>query len=131
MPQIQEQQQVNITINDLIYAQVKDLGNRMDRLEKGFESTRTELNARMDRLERRQDKLEEKLERTRQELSDTRRELNARLDKQDDKIEKLADKIDRLANKIDASSSHGQIATISSVGVGLSGLSIVLAVIYS
>ena len=117
MPQIQEQQQVNITINDLIYAQVKDLGNRMDRLE------------------RRQDKLEEKLERTRQEL-------NARLDKQDAKIEKLADKIDanqkelneridKLSDKIDKFSGHGQIATISSIGVGVAVAGVAVGVLCS
>ena len=37
---IQEENQVKITVNDLIYAQVQDLGKRMDRLEN-----------RMDRLE--------------------------------------------------------------------------------
>ena len=118
MSQVQEQQQqVSISINDLIYAQVKDLGKRMDRLE------------------HRQDRLEEKLE-------TTRRELNARMDKQDEKIEKLADKIDaldkkvdekidRLASKIDTSSNHGQIATITTIGIGLSGVSITLGVLYA
>ena len=114
MPQAQEQQQqVNISVNDLIFAQLKDLGKRMDRLE------------------HRQDRLEEKVERTRQELSETRRELNARMDKQDEKIEKLADKIDRLANKIDASSNHGQIATITTIGIGLSAVSIAIGVLYT
>ena len=117
MAQVQEQQAVNITINDLIYAQVKDLGNRMDRLEKGLDVTRTELNARMDRIERRQDKLEEKLE-------TTRKELNGRIDK-------LSDKIDDLHKEIKSSSNHGQIATISSVGIGLSAVSITLGVLYA
>lgn len=84
MAQVQEQQQqVNISVNDLIFAQLKDLGKRMDRLE------------------HRQDRLEEKLERNRQELSETRRELNARMDKQDEKIEKLADKIDSFRDRAD------------------------------
>ena len=107
MPQAQEQQQqVNISVNDLIFAQLKDLGKRMDRLE------------------HRQDRLEEKVERTRQELSETRRELNARMDKQDEKIDKLADKIDDLHKEIKASTNHGQIANISTVGIAI-------AVIYS
>ena len=118
MSQAQEQQQqVNISVNDLIFAQVKDLGKRMDRVEKALDVTRNELNARMDRLEHRQDKLEEKLE-------ITRRELNVRMDKQDAKIEKLADKIDRLSDKIDSSSNHGQISNITTIGIAL-------AVIYS
>ena len=125
MSQVQEQQQqVNISINDLIYAQVKDLGKRMDRLEKNLDVTRTELNARMDRLEHRQDKLEEKLE-------TTRKELNARMDKQEEKIEKLADKIDALRNDLRGGLNHGQIATISAIGVGVASASIALGVIYA
>ena len=125
MSQAQEQQQqVNISVNDLIFAQVKDLGKRMDRVERALDITRNELNARMDRLEHRQDKLEEKLE-------ITRRELNARMDKQDAKIEKLADKIDKLSDKIDSSSNHGQIATITTIGIGLSAVSIAIGVLYT
>lgn len=129
MAQIQEQQQqVNISVNDLIFAQIKDLGKRMDRFEKALDVTRNDLNARMDRLEHRQDRLEEKFE-------ITRRELNARMDKQDEKIEKLDHKIDEtrkeLSNKIDdlhkeikSSTGHISIANISTVGIAL-------AVIYS
>ena len=88
----------------------RDLNKRMDRIEN-----------RMDRIENRMDKLETKIETTRQELNDkldeNRRELNQRMD--------------RLENKIDASTSHGQIATISSVGVGLSAVSITLGVLYA
>ena len=96
MAEIQEQapQTVTMTINDLIYAQVKDLGKRMDRLET------------------RQDRLEEKLD-------ITRRELNARMDKQDEKIEKLADKIDALRNDMKSSSNHGNIMTATVVGIAL------------
>ena len=95
MSQVQEQQQhVSISINDLIYAQVKDLGKRIDRLEKNLDVTRTEFNARMDRIER-------------------------RMDKQDEKIEKLADRIDALSNKIDSSSNHGQISNITTIGIAL------------
>ena len=101
MSDVQEQspQVVTMTINDLIYAQVKDLGKRMDRLEKGLDNTRQELNARMDRIEK-------------------------RIDKQDERIEKLADKIDKLSAKIDSSSNHGQISTITTIGIAI-------AVIYS
>ncbi|MBR0260409.1 MAG: hypothetical protein IJQ85_01310 [Selenomonadaceae bacterium] len=102
MAQVQEQQQqVNISVNDLIFAQIKDLGKRMDRLE------------------HRQDKLEEKLDLT-------RRELNNRMDKQDEKIEKLADKIDKLADKIDSSSNHGQISNITTIGIALAVIYAVL-----
>ena len=142
MAQVQEQQAVNITINDLIYAQVKDLGNRMDRLEKGLDVTRTELNARMDRIERRQDKLEEKLETTRKEVTARMDKQDAKIDKLDEKvnetrkelngrIDKLSDKIDDLHKEIKSSSNPGQIATISSVGIGLSAVSITLGVLYA
>ena len=87
-------------------------------------SQEQELGKRMDRLERRQDHLEEKLEITRQEF-------NNRMDKQDAKIDKLSDKIDDLHKEIKSSSNHGQIATISSVGIGLSAVSITLGVLYA
>ena len=123
MSQAQEQQQqVNISVNDLIFAQVKDLGKRMDRVEKALDITRNELNARMDRLEHRQDKLEEKLE-------ITHRELNARMDKQDAKIEKLADKIDRLSDKIDSSSNRRPATNFSPTNIWIVTVSV--AVIYS
>ena len=99
MPETEQKEQsariIPLTVNDMILMQVQELGKRMDRLE------------------RRQDKLEEKLEATRQEL-------NARMDKQDDKIEKLADKIDALGNKIDSAMNHGQIITVSAVGIAIS-----------
>lgn len=95
MAEIQEEKQVvTMTINDLIYAQMKELGNRMDRLE------------------HRQDKLEEKLETVRQEF-------NARMNKQDEKIEKLADKIDALHNEIKSSTGHISIANISTVAIAV------------
>lgn len=92
--QEQAQQIVTMSINDLIYAQIKELGKRMDRLEN------------------RMDKLEEKIERTQQEI-------NTRMDKQDAKIERLADKIDALHNEIKSSTSHISIANISTVGIAL------------
>lgn len=117
----EQQQQVSISIHDLIYAQVKDLGKRMDRLEKNLDVTRNELNARMDRIERRQDKFEEKIDALDKKVED-------KIDRLDKKVE---DKIDRLASKIDSSSNHGQIATISSIGIGLSAVSITLGVLYA
>ncbi len=88
------QQEVKITINDLIYAQVKDLGNRMDRLEN------------------RMDKLEDRLDTTRQEL-------NARIDKVDARIDKLTEKIDGLRRDMNTSTNHGQIANISTIGIAV------------
>ncbi len=69
-----------------------------------------DLNKRMDRIDMRMDRLEEK--------------FNARMDKQDAKI-------DRLVDKVDSFSRHGQIATISSLGVGMSAVSITLGVLYA
>lgn len=108
MPESQEhtQQIVTMTISDLIYAQIKDLGKRMDRIE-----------TRMDKLESRIEKLEEK-------LTFTSKDLNDRMNQQDAKIEKLSDKIDALRNDIRSSSNHGNIMTASVV-------SIALAVIYA
>ena len=90
----EEKPAVQITTNDLIYSQVKDLSKRMDRLEN------------------RMDKLEDKLE-------TTRRELTARLDKQEEKIERLADKIDELRRDLSTGTNHGQIANITTVGIAL------------
>ena len=62
--QEQSQQFANITINDLIYAQVKDLGKRMDRLEN-----------RMDKFDARMDKFDEKLEKLSDKIDDLRKDL--------------------------------------------------------
>lgn len=110
--QEQTRQVVNMTIDDLIYAQVKDVGKRMDRLEKTLESTTQELNKRMDRLEHRQDRLEEKLEITRQEI-------NQRMDRIENRMDKLENKIDALHNEIKSSTGHISIANISTVGIAL------------
>ena len=92
---------VSLTINDLIYTQVQDLGKRMDRLEK------------------RMDKLEERLDTTRQELNQRMDRLEARMDKQDEKIDRLADKIDALHNEIKSSTGHISIANISTVAIAV------------
>lgn len=111
MADIQEQQSqvVTMTINDLIYTQVKDLGKRMDRIEKGLDNTRQELNQRMDRIEKELDR------------------VNARIDKQDAKIEKLADKIDALHNEIKSSTGHISIANITTVGIALAVIYAILS----
>ena len=81
---------VPMTVEELTYIQVQDLGKRMDGLEK-----------RMDRIEQRMDKIDE------------------RIDKLADKIEKLADKIDAHHAELKASTSHISIANISTVGIAL------------
>ena len=91
------------TYSELVWEQIQDTKTEV-------RETRKELNARMDRLE--------------EELKSTRQELNARIDKLDERVDKLADKIDALHNEIKSSANHGQIATISTVGIAL-------AVIYS
>ncbi|MBR4642044.1 MAG: hypothetical protein IKO74_04895 [Selenomonadaceae bacterium] len=75
-------------------------------------------------LKENQRELKAEIKDVRLELRETRKELNALMGKQDEKI-------DRLASKIDAFSNHGQIATISSVGIGLSAVSITLGVLYT
>ena len=95
-----------VTFNESNFSQEQELGKRMDRLEH-----------RMDKLEEKVDKLDEKIDKT-------RNELNGRIDK-------LSDKIDDLHKEIKSSSNHGQIATISSVGIGLSAVSITLGVLYA
>lgn len=97
-----------------------ELNQRMDRIERSLDTTRKELNQRMDRIEHRMDKLEEKLE-------TTRRELNARMDKQEEKIERLADKIDAMHNELKSSTGHISIANISTVGIALGVLYSILS----
>lgn len=53
----------------------------------------------------------------RAELKDTRDELNKRMDR-------LENRLDKLESKLDSSSNHGQISTITTIGIAL-------AVIYS
>ena len=82
-----------------IYAQYKDLQNRIDHVEKEFDR----VNIRLDRIENRMDKLDDKIDDVRKELSN---------------------KIDALHIEIKSSTNHGQIATISTLGIAI-------AVIYS
>ena len=102
---------------EVTYAQYKDLQGRIDRVEKELDR----VNIRLDRIENRMDKLDTKIDDTRKELDtkidDVRKGLDA-------KIDKLADKIDALHNEIKSSTNHGQIATISTLGIAV-------AVIYS
>ena len=69
----EQQQQVNISVNDLILAQLRDLKENQRELKTELKDTRKELNARIDRLE-------------------------MRLDKQEEKIDRLANKIDSSSN---------------------------------
>ena len=50
--------------------------------------------------------------------------VESRMDKLETKIDKLADKIDDMHKELKSSSNHGQIATISTIGIAI-------AVIYS
>ena len=86
------------TYSEMIWQQLQDTKTEI-------KDTRKELNARMDRIERRMDQFEHNLEAT-------RKEFNLRMDK-------LADKIDAMHNEIKSSTNHGQIATISTVGIAL------------
>ncbi len=96
----------------------------MDKLETKLETTRQELNARMDKQDARMDKLDEKIDSLRTELNARMDKQDARIDKLDDKIDKLADKIDEMHRELKSSLNHGQIATISTIGIAI-------AVIYS
>ena len=96
---IQEEQQVKITVNDLIYANVQDLGKRMDRLE------------------RRMDKIEEKLEKLNEKIDANKKETDAKFDKQNEKIDKLADKIDELRRDLNVGTNHYQILLATLGGV--------------
>ena len=70
-----------------------------------------------------------------QELKATRDELNHRLDKQEAKIEEnrkeLNERIDKLSGKMDSSANQGQIATISTIGIGVAAVSSTVALLYS
>lgn len=109
----EEKAAVQISVNDVILMRLGAVDKSID-----------ELGKRMDRLEKRMDKLEEKLVKLDEKFT-------SRMDKQDDKIEKLADKIDELRKDIKSSQNHGQIATISAIGIGLSAVSITLGVLYA
>lgn len=135
--QEQAQQVVAMSISELIYAQVKDLGKRMDRLEhrqdkleEKLETTRQELNGRMDKLDEKIDgvrwELNARMDKQDAKIDSVREELSARMDKQDAKIDKLADKIDALHNEIKSSTGHISIANISTVGIALAVIYAVL-----
>ena len=106
----EETRQFTVSINEMILMQLRDLKENQRELKAEIKDIRAE-------------------------LKETRKELNARMDKQDEKIgnyqKELNARIDKLSDKIDASSNHGQIATISSVGIGLSAVSITLGVLYT
>lgn len=95
------------TYSEMVWEQIQDTRTEV-------RETRKELNARMDRLE--------------EEMKTTRQELNARIGKLEEELratrQELNASIKDLHNEIKSSTNHGQIATISTVGIAL-------AVIYS
>ena len=125
MPQIQEEsRQVTMSINEMILIQLRDL-----------KDSQREMNNRMDRIERRMDKLEDKIEKQNakieklaDKIDENRKELNAKIDANQ---KELNARIDKLSDKIDASSNHGQIATISTVGIGIAAVSSAIGVLYT
>lgn len=106
----QTKQIASISINELILAQLHDL-----------KEGQRDLNRRMDRIENRMDRLEkkvdDKLDRLESKMDENRKELNERIDK--------------LTNKMDSSTNHGQIATISTIGIGVAVASSTIALLYS
>ena len=106
----QNKQIASVSINEVILAQLRDL-----------KEGQRDLNRRMDRIETRMDNLETKIE-------DTRKELNAKLE---DTRKELNERIDKLANKMDSSTHQGQIATISTIGIGVAAVSSTVAMLYS
>lgn len=71
-----------------------------------FLTQQQDTNKRLDQMDKRLDRVE------------------SRMDKLETKIDKLADKIDDMHKELKSSSNHGQIATISTIGIAI-------AVIYS
>ena len=61
----------------------------------------------------------EQLQDTKNEVRETRKELNQRMDRLEVRMDKLEEKIDKLADKIDSFRNHGQIVTISAIGIAL------------
>lgn len=102
------------TYSELVWEQIQDTKTEV-------RETRKELNVRMDNLK---EELNARIDNLQEELKTTRQELNSRIDKLDERVDKLSDKIDALHNEIKSSANHGQIATISTLGIAL-------AVIYS
>lgn len=95
----QQEEKVALSTDDLILIQLRELRETVRDIKGEVKDTRKELNDRMNRIEQRIDRLEE------------------RIAGQDAKL-------DRLASKIESSSNHGQISTITTIGIAL-------AVIYS
>lgn len=95
----EEKPAVKFSTDDMILMRLGDL-----------KEGQRDLNQRMDRLEMRMDRLEMRFEKLDERIEANRKELNER--------------IDRLASKMDSSSNHGQIATITTIGIAI-------AVIYS
>ena len=106
----QNKQIASVSINEVILAQLSDLRESQRELKAEIKTTRDELNKRIDRIETGMDKLESKID-------ENRKELNNRIDK--------------LESKMDTSTNHGQIATISTIGIGVAAASSTIALLYS
>lgn len=78
-----------------------------------FLTQQQDTNKRLDQMDNRLDQMDKRLDR-----------VESRMDKLETKIDKLADKIDDMHKEMKSSSNHGQIATISTIGIAI-------AVIYS
>ena len=106
----QSKQIASVSINEVILSQLHDL-----------KEGQREINRRMDRIENRMDRLEkkvdDKLDRLESKIDENRKELNTRIDK--------------LESKMDSSTNQGQIATISTIGIGVAAVSSTVALLYS
>ena len=109
----EERPAMTISINEMILMQLRDLKEGQRELNKRMDR----MDTRMDRIEMRIDKVDGRIDKLESKIDENRRELNARMD--------------RIENKIDASTNHGQIATISTVGIGVAAVSSAIGVLYT
>ena len=86
------------TYSEMIWQQLQDTKTEV-------RETRKELNARMDKLDTRMDRLEDRLDKIDAKIDNMRQEFNAN--------------INDLRQSMQSSTNHGQIATISTVGIAL------------
>ena len=101
-----QEERAQLSINDVIMWRLEDLSKLMERME------------------HRQEKLEEQIVEMRREVSDLSKELY-------ETRKEISERLDKFSERMASSTNHGQIATISSVGIGLSAVSITLGVLYA
>ena len=99
-PQINGKTQIRErpTYTELIWEQLQDTKTEV-------RETRKEINARMVRIEQRMDRIEQRMEKLDAKIDTMRQELTSA--------------INDLRNSMQSSTKHGQIATISTVGIAL------------